>query len=55
MPVCTGTVVWLRLRFELIAEISRLQNGGPEKPAAASIAGHVVQLQPLARATATRF
>ena len=35
--------------LELIAEISRLQNGGPEKPAAASIAGHVVQLQPLAK------
>ena len=34
--------------LELIAEVSRLNNGGEERPAAASIAAHCDQLQPLA-------
>ena len=41
--------------LDLIAEVSRLSNGGPEKPAAASIAAHVEQLQPLARSYGYRI
>jgi hypothetical protein len=33
----------------LIAELSRLHNGGAEQPAASSIAAHAEQLQPLAK------
>lgn len=41
--------------LDLIAEVSRLNNGGPEKTAAASIAAHVEQLQPLARSYGYRI
>lgn len=41
--------------LDLIAEVSRLNNGGPEKIAAASIAAHVEQLQPLARSYGYRI
>lgn len=41
--------------LDLIAEVSRLNNGGPEKAAAASIAAHVEQLQPLARSYGYRI
>lgn len=41
--------------LDLIAEVSRLSNGGPEKTAAASIAAHVEQLQPLARSYGYRI
>jgi len=39
----------------LIAEVSRLNNGGPERPADASIAAHCDQLQPLARSYGYRI
>ena len=41
--------------LELIAEVSRLHNGGPEAAAHASIANHVDQLQPLARSYGYRI
>ena len=41
--------------LDLIAEVSRLNNGGPEKTAAASVAAHVEQLQPLARSYGYRI
>ena len=41
--------------LDLIAEVSRLNNGGPEKTVAASIAAHVEQLQPLARSYGYRI
>lgn len=41
--------------LDLIAEVSRLNNGGQEKTAAASIATHVEQLQPLARSYGYRI
>lgn len=40
---------------DLLAEISRLHNGGPEKCAAARIALHVDQLQPLAKSYGYRI
>lgn len=39
----------------LIAEVSRLNNGGAERPADASIAAHCDQLQPLARSYGYRI
>lgn len=39
----------------LIGEVSRLNNGGPEQPAAPSIATHCDQLQPLARSYGYRI
>lgn len=39
----------------LIAEVSRLNNGGPERPADTSIAAHCDQLQPLARSYGYRI
>lgn len=39
----------------LIAEVSRLNNGGPERPADTSIATHCDQLQPLARSYGYRI
>lgn len=39
----------------LIAEVSRLNNGGAERPADASIAAHCAQLQPLARSYGYRI
>ena len=41
--------------LELIAEVSRLNNGGPERPADPSIAAHCDQLQPLARSYGYRI
>ena len=41
--------------LELIAEVSRLNNGGPERPADSSIAAHCDQLQPLARSYGYRI
>ena len=41
--------------LELIAEVSRLHNGGPEAAAHASIANHADQLQPLARSYGYRI
>lgn len=41
--------------LELIAEVSRLNNGGEERPADASIAAHCDQLQPLARSYGYRI
>ena len=41
--------------LELIAEVSRLNNGGPERPADTSIATHCDQLQPLARSYGYRI
>jgi len=41
--------------LELIAEVSRLNNGGPEHPADTSIATHCDQLQPLARSYGYRI
>lgn len=41
--------------LELIAEVSRLNNGGSEKVADASIAQHVGQLQPLAKSYGYRI
>lgn len=41
--------------LELIAEVSRLNNGGEERTAAASIAAHCDQLQPLARSYGYRI
>ena len=41
--------------LELIAEVSRLHNGGPEAAAHASIADHADQLQPLARSYGYRI
>lgn len=39
----------------LIAEVSRLNNGGAERPADSGIAAHVEQLQPLARSYGYRI
>ena len=41
--------------LELIAEVSRLNNGGEERPADPSIAAHCDQLQPLARSYGYRI
>ena len=41
--------------LELIAEVSRLHNGGPEQVADASIAQHIDQLQPLAKSYGYRI
>ena len=41
--------------LELIAEVSRLNNGGSEKVADASIAQHIDQLQPLAKSYGYRI
>ena len=41
--------------LELIAEVSRLNNGGSEQVAAASIAQHIDQLQPLAKSYGYRI
>lgn len=41
--------------LELIAEVSRMNNGGPERPADPSIAAHCDQLQPLARSYGYRI
>lgn len=41
--------------LELIAEVSRLNNGGAERPAASSIATHCDQLQALARSYGYRI
>ncbi len=41
--------------LELIAEVSRLNNGGAERPADTSIATHCAQLQPLARSYGYRI
>ena len=41
--------------LELIAEVYRMNNGGEERPAAASIAAHCDQLQPLARSYGYRI
>ena len=41
--------------LELIAEVSRLNNGGPEQVADASIAQHIDQLQPLAKSYGYRI
>lgn len=41
--------------LELIAEVSRLNNGGEERTADASIAAHCDQLQPLARSYGYRI
>lgn len=41
--------------LELIAEVSRLHNGGPEAAANPSIANHADQLQPLARSYGYRI
>ena len=41
--------------LELIAEVARLHNGGPESAAHASIANHADQLQPLARSYGYRI
>ena len=41
--------------LELIAEVSRLHNGGPEAAAHVSIANHADQLQPLARSYGYRI
>ena len=41
--------------LELIAEVSRLNNGGSEKVADSSIAQHIDQLQPLAKSYGYRI
>ena len=41
--------------LELIAEVSRMNNGGEERPADPSIAAHCDQLQPLARSYGYRI
>ena len=41
--------------LELIGEVSRLNNGGPEKEAPAGVAMHAAQLQPLAKSYGYRI
>ena len=41
--------------LELIGEVSRLNNGGPEKEAPAGVAMHATQLQPLAKSYGYRI